>query len=61
MPIKETSSETRLNININGYIGALISQLAYLCIPTRLSTGEHVTIKYYDITMHSRETSEATE
>jgi hypothetical protein len=39
----------------------LISQLEYFCIPTRLSTGEHVTIKYYDITMHSRETSEATE
>ena len=61
MPIKETPSEIRLNININGYVGALSSQLSYLCIPTRLSTGEHVTIKYYDITMHSRETSEATE
>ena len=61
MPIKETSFETRLNININGSVGSLISQLSYLCIPTRLSTGEHVTIKYYDITMYSRETSEATE
>jgi len=59
--IKETPSESGLNININGYVGVLISQLAYLCIPIRLSTGEHVTIKYYDITMYSRETSEATE
>jgi hypothetical protein len=61
VPIKETPSESGLNFNINGYVGVLISQLAYLCIPTRLSTGEHVTIKYYDITIHSLETSEATE